>query len=83
MQSSDCTLLVLTLIRMTKDEKGLAFFKGLLLKNVLSVKKLKKISKYKYKYKYIYKNIYINIKYKYLSLRRPKTGRVVGRCASQ
>ncbi len=34
----------LTLIRMTKDEKVLAFFKGLLLKNVLSVKKLKKIS---------------------------------------
>ncbi len=32
----------LTLIRMTKDEKGLAFFKGLLLLNVLSVKKLKK-----------------------------------------
>jgi hypothetical protein len=29
----------LTLIRMTKDEKGLAFFKGLLLENVLSVKK--------------------------------------------
>ncbi len=34
----------LTLIRMTKDEKGLAFFKGLLLYNVLSVKKFKKIS---------------------------------------
>ena len=34
----------LTLIRMTKDEKVLAFFKGLLLKNVLSVKKFKKIS---------------------------------------
>jgi hypothetical protein len=29
---------------MTKDEKGLAFFKGLLLSNVLSVKKFKKIS---------------------------------------
>ncbi len=28
----DCTLM-----RMTKDEKGLAFIKGLLLKNVLSV----------------------------------------------
>jgi hypothetical protein len=27
---------------MTKDEKGLAFFKGFLLQNVLSVKKLKK-----------------------------------------
>ncbi len=32
----------LTLIRMTKDKKGLAFFKGLLLSNVLSVKKFKK-----------------------------------------
>ncbi len=29
---------------MTKDEKGLAFFKGLLLENVLGVKKFKKIS---------------------------------------
>ncbi len=29
---------------MTKDEKGLAFFKGLMLYNVLSVKKFKKIS---------------------------------------
>jgi hypothetical protein len=29
---------------MTKDEKVLAFFKGLLLQNVLSVKKFKKIS---------------------------------------
>ncbi len=29
---------------MTNDEKGLAFFKGLLLLNILSVKKLKKIS---------------------------------------
>jgi hypothetical protein len=29
---------------MTKDEKGLAFYKGLLLENVLSVKKFKKIS---------------------------------------
>ncbi len=34
---------MLTLIRMTKDEKGLRFFKGLLLLNVLSVKKFKKI----------------------------------------
>ncbi len=33
----------ISLIRMTKDEKVLAFFKGLLL-YVLSVKKLKKIS---------------------------------------
>ncbi len=36
--------MILTLIRMTKDEKVLAIFKGLLLYNVLSVKKLKKIS---------------------------------------
>jgi hypothetical protein len=49
-RSSDWTVLdvwpacPLTLIRMTKDEKVLAFFKGLLLLNVLSVKKLKKIS---------------------------------------
>jgi hypothetical protein len=33
----NCAML-LTLIRMTKDKKGLAFFKGLLLENVLSVK---------------------------------------------
>ena len=35
---------LLTLMRMTKEEKGLAFCKGLLLYNVLSVKKSKKIS---------------------------------------
>ncbi len=39
-----CVQIFLTLIRMTKDEKVLAVFKGLLLENVLSVKKLKKIS---------------------------------------
>jgi hypothetical protein len=34
---------LLTLITMAKDEKGLAFFKGLMLYNVSSVKKFKKI----------------------------------------